>query len=345
MSFAPCLEVMSTANILATSYVSTASPRWIIGKREDLTWFVGSTLTGYIALAILSGLQHQATSTALAVIWAFVISGPHFFATATRTYLDKEQRQKTPRLLWFIVPVIIAPMAIIAAGGTKLLFVFGAAWGTFHITKQHLGIMMLYKRVNRERSKTDFMIDKWFLLASQILPLALLLLWYLSIIVRGPLFVGAGIIQLVLVIGYSYRQTAKYRAGEEMNWPKLMLLALVIPLHWLALVCATTDPIKGIFIFTIAVNFGHSLQYHRLTWFHNRNRYREKQGLSGFLSRRALYFYGASLVMYLIFFAIGQTVRGNELLLTGPIFMHYILDARIWRVREDPELAQALRLT
>jgi hypothetical protein len=35
---------------------------------------------------------------------------------------------------------------------------------------------------------------------------------------------------------------------------------------------------------------------------------------------------------------------GSELILTGPTFMHYVLDTKIWRVRGDQELARALRL-
>jgi hypothetical protein len=33
---------------------------------------------------------------------------------------------------------------------------------------------------------------------------------------------------------------------------------------------------------------------------------------------------------------------GAELVFMGPTFMHYVLDTKIWRTRNDPELAQAL---
>ena len=341
---------MSTAILEASTSTPSisVSPTWIIDKREDLIWFIGSALTGYLALAIVSGLQHKASIAVLSFVWGILISGPHFFATATRTYLDGDQRKKLSGFLWLIFPLSLVPLIIFTVGGKAFLFVFATGWGTFHIAKQHLGIVMLYKRVNDEREKTDFRIDKWFLLASQILPLALFLLWYLSLPARGILFTVALAIQLLLLVGYAYRQVVKYGRGQEMNWPKLMLLALVIPLHWLAFICASNDPIKGIFIFTIAINIGHALQYHRLTWFHNRNRYFGKPGLSGLLSRRVIYYYIAALGLYLFFILIAPSLlpfRAGEYILMAPVFMHYLLDARIWRVREDPELARALNLS
>lgn len=322
-----------------------ASTKWIISKRDDLIWFIGSALTGYLALALTSGADFKPTPTLLTFVWGILISGPHFYATATRTYLDAEQRRKLRGFLWLIVPLSLVPLVLLTIGGQALLFVFGMGWGTFHVAKQHMGIMMLYKRVNNEKSKTDFLLDKWFLLTSQVLPLALFLLWYLASPALGRIFNVAMIIQLLLLGGYTYRQIVKYRNGEEMNWPKLMLLALVIPLNWLAFVCASRNPISGIFIFTIAINIGHGLQYHRLTWFHNRNRYQGKPGLSGLLSRNVFYYYGTSLGLYL--FAILVTpslLHRYDLLLMAPVFMHYLLDWKIWRVRNDPELARALRL-
>lgn len=333
---------MSTV-VIETPRVETA--KWIIGKRDDLIWFIGSALLGYFLLALLAGApQSRSVGTSLAFVWTVLISGPHFFATASRTYFDADSRKKLGGFLWLIIPLALAPVLLSLVGLGKPLFVFGMAWGTYHITKQHFGIMMLYKRVNKEFSKTDFKIDTWFLKISQCLPLALYLLWYLNLQTDFLFKVALGI-QIVLAVAYLGRQIQKYNR-ETMNWPKLMLLALVIPLHWFAVVVALKDIVSGIFLFTIATNVGHSLQYHRLTWFHNKNRYAEKTGLSSELSRSPLYYYGAALCLYLFF--VGVTfllpTRGNDLLLTGPIFMHYLLDAKIWRVREDPELAKALRL-
>ena len=322
--------------------VSSTSPNWIISKRDDLLWFIGSTLTGYLAVALIVNAPDR-TAAPLAFIWGVLIAGPHFFATATRTYFDSDQRQKLSGLLWAIIPLSILAFVMVWVGGKTILFVFGTLWGTYHVAKQHLGIVMLYKRKNGERDKLDLQIDKRFLLLSLTTPLILFALWVLALPIR-PLFILGIMLQIVLLLSYLHRQFVKFRQGQQMNWPKLMLLSLIVPLHWLAFIAAITNPISGIFIFGIAVNIGHSLQYHRLTWFHNRNRYATRSGLSGFLSRSVVYYYGAAFGVYLLFLICSRTLGGDEVFLTGPIFMHYVLDARIWRTRDDPELARALNL-
>lgn len=331
---------MSTV-VLETPRVETA--KWIIGKRDDLIWFVGAPLAGYAALAIMTGARSWAYP--LFVVWWSFINMPHIFGTASRTYFVKTERQKLSRLLWLIVPLTLIPIAAVKAGLIVPLFIFSVFWGNWHVAKQHFGFVMLYKRKNGERS--DLTIDKVFVLLSQILPFVMFILWYLSIPVFGREILGIALLaQLILLGVYVHRQIVKYRAQEEMNWPKLMLLALITPLHWLAFFVASRDLVNGMFIFTIATNIGHALQYHRLTWFHNKNRFQGQGGLSGLLSKNAGFYYLAGFGLYLVFVGSSKLFPsvGSELILTGPTFMHYVLDTRIWRVRGDQDLARALRL-
>lgn len=96
---------MSTADIVIPSYESSViHAKWIIGRRDDLIWFVGSALTGYLALAVISGAYYKPAAVLFTLVWNTLISGPHFFATASRTYFDAEQRRKLGRFLWLIVP-------------------------------------------------------------------------------------------------------------------------------------------------------------------------------------------------------------------------------------------------
>jgi len=182
---------MSAAVLPSVPY----SAKWIINKRDDLLWFVGSALAGYFALA--AALISVELATPIFFIWFYFVNGPHLFATATRTYLDEEQRRTIPKWLWMIVPMTMIPGAAFALGGETILFVLGTMWGTFHISKQHMGIMMLYKRKNGERDQFDFKLDKWFLIGSQMLPFALFLLWYLSVPVRAAFFLYMAVILVV----------------------------------------------------------------------------------------------------------------------------------------------------
>jgi len=331
---------MSSVALAAAAY----SPQWIISRRDDLVWFLGSALAGYFTLAVI--LISPTAAAPIFLGWFYLVNGPHFYATATRTYLDRDQRRAIPRWLWMIVPMTLIPLVAFAAGAKTILFIFGTTWGTFHIAKQHMGIMMLYKRKTGERDRFDFKLDKWFLVGSQMLPFALFLLWYLTVPVRGLVLFCALIVQLVVAAGYLYRQVVKFRCGAEMNWPKLMLMGLIVPLGWVALFVAFSSPISGMLVFTIGTNFGHALQYQRLTYFHNHNRYHTRSGLLGFISRRPMYFYGTAfgLCTLVLIFVRSLPATGTDILLLGPTFTHYLLDTKIWRTRNDPELARALNV-
>src|SRR5580704_10942829 len=74
---------------------------WIINEREDLTWFIGSSLAGYLALALMAA---GFPLTPLFLVWLVGIDGPHVLATVTRTYFDKVERKSLGRVLWMIVP-------------------------------------------------------------------------------------------------------------------------------------------------------------------------------------------------------------------------------------------------
>jgi hypothetical protein len=339
-------------NSIALHTQLDGAPNWIISQRDDLIWFIGGPLATYAVLA-LAMWGPAAVFMPLVFVWAIGINGPHFFATASRTYFDREQRQRLSWLLLMLLPVSAVTVPIALTIGDKAFIAAASFWGVFHITKQHIGLIMLYKRKNRETDKRDSQIDKYFFLISQLLPVSLFTLLYLNSPLLQPICRGAVTVQIVLVVGYLTYQTRKYQSAREMNWPKLLLVAIVFPLHWLAFLCAVARPDASFLIFTIGTNFGHALQYHRITWFHNHNRYtvpdgKSRHGFAAFLGQKVLHYYLAAFVLSLTLKflpTVAFDFRYRDLLLSGPIFMHYLLDSRIWRVRGDPELAAALRLS
>ena len=137
-----------------------------------------------------------------------------------------------------------------------------------------------------------------------------------------------------------------------MNVPKLLLLAGLVPLQWLAFEYAARFGPDGITRAGIALGLFHSLQYHRLMWFHNKNRYqtdgsREKHGLAAVLGQKFGYYFAAAIGLYWFADILPQAIFPVQWLqasLWGIAFMHYLLDSKIWRVRGDKELAAALHL-
>src|SRR5258708_2741853 len=166
--------------------------RWIISKREDLTWFIGSALPSYLTLAFLAA---GAPLAPFQFLWFFGLDGPHVLATITRTYCDKEARRKLGWFLWMIVPLLAVGPAMAMAGFGSLFFLLAVCWQHVHIVKQHFGFAMLYRAKNRERGQGDVQLDRWFLLTSLVVPLSIFILR------THPLWMPAAVSAWVLDVG------------------------------------------------------------------------------------------------------------------------------------------------
>ena len=137
-----------------------------------------------------------------------------------------------------------------------------------------------------------------------------------------------------------------------MNWPKLSLLAAVVPLQWLALLHASHHGADGILRAGIALGLFHSIQYHRLMWFHNRNRYtppgtEERNGMAANLATDLREYLAAASGLHFLLSYLPQALSPSQLAqaaVWGIAFTHYLMDARIWHVRSDQERAVAPRM-
>jgi hypothetical protein len=234
---------------------------------------------------------------------------------------------------------------MVAGKADTLFYVIANGWLHYHIAKQHFGFVMLYKHKAGDRDRFDFVLDRWFLLSSLMLPYARFMLYNFT---RMPN------LDRVLLPAYALlaavflaRQVQKWRAGAVLNAPKLMLLAVVVPLQWLAFQQAGYS--DGLLRAGVALGLFHSFQYHRLMWFHNQNRYTGagEYGLAGTLARKFVYYFGAAALLNLALEVLPPRLMPNAYLsaaLWGIPFTHYILDSKIWRVRGNKELAAALKL-
>jgi len=347
---------MSTATLspqAGLSFPGAAPARWIISRGQDLTWFVGSALTGYLALGLMAA---GVPVLPIMMFWLLLVDGPHVFSTVTRTYCDRAERSRLGWFLWIPAPLMLVGPAMAWAGKMPLFLLFAVCWQHFHIVKQHFGFMMLYKAKNQERSREDFLLDRWFLLTSLFVPLALFVLrTQPALAAIAPLLwlsTAATWGYVVLTAAWCFRQVQKLRSGAAMNWPKLSLLAVVVPLQWLALLHASQYGAGGILRAGIALGLFHSFQYHRLMWFHNHNRYtqpgaEERNGLAARLATSVSKYLAVAIGLHFVVSYLPQTLYPSEVIQAaawGIPFTHYMLDARIWHVRSDRELAAALRM-
>jgi hypothetical protein len=357
----------TTAQVInGRSRASVLSMRWIISGREDLIWFIGSVASSYLLFALyVSGILPLIPMVAA---WAILIDAPHVFATFSRTYFDRTERKARKRLLWgSLLFFILGPLMVMA--GLGLVFFFLAAlWAYYHLVKQHYGFMVLYKKKNNDLARADNFLDRGFLLLAFSYP-------FVAFVVRdpgamkrvpAPLQSGLGGLETALLIGtilfaaaWLFRQIQRAFQGQSLNLPKYLLLAAAIPMHWVVLL--TPMPHKAIAIVAILTVY-HNLQYHRLVWFHNKKyssgaECKERYGAAELISRRLLY-YIAFGVLFGLWYQLPRTLVGRSsdpanMTLTmqmvgaffwGYAFIHYYLDSKIWRVRRDPSVGQALKM-
>ena len=140
----------------------------------------------------------------------------------------------------------------------------------------------------------------------------------------------------------------RWTAGAHYTLPTYLVMASVIPLHWLTFAYLSWQAA------TPTVTIVHNLQYHTLIWFHNRNRYgvSDAGGRHGrvpaAVSHSLLAYAGMALVFSAVYripgFHLGAVSDLAFGFFCGFGLTHYYLDSRIWRVRHDPGLRHALAL-
>lgn len=183
---------------------------------------------------------------------------------------------------------------------------------------------------------------------------------------------------MVLGVLWFGRQIQRAVLRQTLDVPKYLLLAAAIPMHWIVLL--TPMPNKPIAIVAILTIY-HNLQYHRLIWFHNQKysgtgvssvdhaqeahaTLRAKYGPAELISRRLLYYIAFGVLFGLLYqgprtilnylgMKASHSMAAGELslpiqlgiaFLWGYAFIHYYLDAKIWRVRRDPSVGKALKM-
>jgi len=327
------------------------APRWIIGRSVDLAFVIGSVAAGY-AYLLLYTVAHVPISL-LWWFWSVGFDGTHIFGTASRTFFDREARARNPRLLFgsLLFFFSLGPILVLA-GGKNFLGLLVGVWAYYHVIRQHYGFMVLYKVKNRDLGRFDSVLDRVFLGVMMVYPP------FHRFFIHHPdelgmhfsfpwLEVPLEVVVAATMIVYLLRQFVRRRAGERADVPKYLLLGAVIPLHWFTFAYMSWQAAVP------TVTIVHNLQYHAIIWFHNRNRYagRDSAGpgrIPTAVSRSLWVYAGVGLAFSLLYripgFELGRVSDLAFGFFCGFGLTHYYLDSRIWRVRHDPGLREALEL-
>lgn len=357
---------------MATRTLATlVQPRasWIISEKTDLVWFtIGGAAAAYAFWALWR--YAHAPLLLLVALWAIVFDETHGFATISRTYFDSNERVRRGRWLWSSLAFFftIGPVMILLHLG-EWLELATELWGYFHIFKQHYGFMMMYKKKNGDFHPVDLRLDKVFFAAAFYFPFltyplhdkeAAEILPFPIPPRLGTIYENGLLFLLILIsLVYVARQVSKWRQGLPLNWPKQILFAAAIPINFLLFRSAM--PLLGVYA---AVTIFHNIQYHRLVWFYNQNKYgagkdRARQfGLAALVNSRWLAYAGCAALYAAIFDIIPRFILKDEMGLmsvgvrnqiifsffAAPGLLHYWIDGHIWKLGKDPELRTYLQL-
>lgn len=342
------------AGALTSPSARRARSPWIIGRGVDLSLVIGSSAAGYLYLILYLALHVPIGY--LWWFWSVGLDGTHIFGTASRTFFDSEARVKRRKLLFgsALFFFSLGPLMVLAGLKGWLALLVGV-WAYYHVLKQHYGFMVLYKVKNGDLAKADNILDKLFLAVMLVFPpfhrFFIVSPRDLGMPMRPLASLAAPCWAIVIAVAAAYlaRQIQRWRAGVKPDAPKLLLLGGVIPLHWL------TFAYMGWQAAVPTVTIVHNLQYHALIWFHNRNRYAGEDGearhgrIPAAVGKHLLAYAGLALAFSAMYRIPGfQLGNASDLafgFFCGFGLTHYYLDSKIWRVRHDPGLRQALQLT
>lgn len=323
--------------------------RWIIGRGVDLSLVIGSAAAGYLYLFLFAALG--APMSWMWWVWSVGFDGTHIFATASRTFFDRDARARDRKLLWGSAAVFFSLGPLMVLAGLKgWLYLLVGAWAYYHVIRQHYGFMVLYKVKNRDLNPTDNFLDRLFLGVTTVLPP------FHRFFIHHPEELGVPfsfpwletpiwILLAATCAAWGQRQWRRWCGSEPVNAPKLLLLGAVVPLHWLTFAYLSWQAAVP------TVTIVHNLQYHAIVWFHNRNRYAGdgRHGRIPAAVSQSLLAYAAMGLLFSVLYRVPgfQLGRVSDLafgFFCGFGLTHYYLDSRIWRVRHDPGLRQALQL-
>jgi len=334
--------------------------RWILSPLSDLIWFQGSALAG-VALLVFFLLAPPlvaapvATQPALLalLLWGILFDGTHVVGTYARSYLAPEPRARDGLPgAWSLALFAIGPAAAVAdwaAGGAVFPYFLQAAllWAYYHLVRQHWGFVALYRRRTPE-DPTPVRLDEAFLWLGCLYPFVRFSL--------TPAFAASGLPQLlpaaaaaplrhgldaaVALAAVALAAVWIKRGGARSLGPKHAFVAIVIVFH-----LATFALLDNLLEITATLTIFHNLQYHRIVWQHEAGKGRRPLGgLAPYLT--------AGLALGLIWYGprvLGAHLAGPGLLRNvllglgwGVAFHHYLVDARIWRLRRAPAVARAI---
>jgi hypothetical protein len=265
--------------------------------------------------------------------WELSLNGAHFFATFSRTYLDRrEWRERPALLLGSLLWIGLGPLTLMldtdfdTTLASMLFYFFQLGWAYFHVVRQHYGILCLYQRKNQERSGRRNGAEYWLFNVAMFGPFVVWVLRYPPH--RGMLHLPAlaeadrvliWLIQAIVLaaaVTYVVKAVADIRVRGRRGLPKAAFFVAYASLH-----CVTAMFLPGPYAFDLlllnaVLTYPHNVQYMAIVWQYNRRRYNTAGGRHGaatFVSKSLPRFLLASAAFGVTFFYVSWYVQGSKM--------------------------------
>jgi hypothetical protein len=329
---------------------------WIAGPAFDLTFFIGSGLLGFFILGVNALIPSGMTLLLCAVV-SICLDQVHNFHTFSRTYFDLAEFR---RARFFYVATVVVVFAVFLgvwfAGMSYALslVIYAAVW---HQTKQHYGFVRIYdkRRPQSQLGRWDSWLDNFCLFGGILAPILYVFrLDHLGELDRPLVYphvpvqvayaslglIGAGFVAMAV------REAVRLRRFGEVAIQKCLVIFMAV-----APVAGAAMLESQLIVILVAVTSFHATQYIAITWLYNRNKYAEgfeeapdeNPFTSKLIRQKKWWIFYACGIFYGVFTASIQ--RWDLLVPVAYTFagVHYVVDARIWKIKYCPDLKKNLR--
>lgn len=267
---------------------SVPSP-WLFSPARDVACFGGGALLSLGAL--LAWQAGWVSALTLVVIWYLGLHGPHFWATHSRTFVDRSEWAARRRVLlrsplWFLagpaaVGVDLAVRQLTDRTDVFNLYVLaGACWGYHHLVAQHFGFAALYRAKSGHTDRHGMRILKVYIVVSLWIPA-------LQILTRSPGWLPwnpfarwsvdllglptttfifqslqTGTLWLFVAVQVAFgAHCLRELAGKRLNARAAGVAIVAVALHWLA-VRTALEPAPGAMAAAEPSDMGESESYY-----------------------------------------------------------------------------------
>ncbi len=326
-----------------------------------------------VSLAVLAAPQAVTNRAVSPLLWGALIVGvdvTHVYTTLYRTYFDPAEFRRG-RTLYLVAPLLgFLVFAGLYSLGAMVFWRCLAYLAAFHFVRQQYGFMMLYGR----RERRHRWIDQTAIYAATLYPLAWWHLhprqfsWFIDgdfLGMQAPVVASDLLLAVYVAIMaiYVVKEALLVRQEGAFNWPRNLLLVGTALSWWVGIIALDSD-----LAFTAVNVLAHGIPYTALIWLYGRNQARLGAAgrLLGIVPGARLFTLAAVPLFLLVplllayleeglwdgmvwqdhpglfpAFTALPTVQSNAILvwlvplLALPQITHYVLDAFIWRLKQQ----------